>query len=80
MKILKAEMKKFTIVILTFFVSILSTTAQNFMPGFDIFSHKKPAYVTLNDGTKIEGEIDKLNRKRNNISGGSRAKVGGCVL
>jgi hypothetical protein len=39
------------------------------MPGFDIFSHKMPAYLTLNDGTKIEGEIDKLNRKRNNISG-----------
>jgi hypothetical protein len=62
-------MKNFTILLLTLLVSVLSTTAQNFMPGFDIFSHKMPAYLTLNDGTKVEGEIDKLNRKRNNISG-----------
>lgn len=62
-------MKAFPIVLITFFGFILSTTAQNFMPGFDIFSHKMPAYITLKDGTKIEGEIDKLNRKRNNISG-----------
>jgi len=62
-------MKTFTLILITFFGFILTTSAQNFMPGFDIFSHKMPAYLTLNDGTKIEGEIDRLNRKRNNISG-----------
>lgn len=46
-----------------------NVSAQEFMPGFDMFSHKKPAYITLNDGSKVEGELDKLNRKRNNISG-----------
>lgn len=55
---------------LSFLVLFTSAVqAQEFMPGFDMFSHKKPAYLTLNDGTKIEGEIDKLQRKRNNISG-----------
>ncbi|MCR9064714.1 MAG: hypothetical protein NXI00_12150 [Cytophagales bacterium] len=46
-----------------------SAFSQAFMPGFDMFSHKKPAHLTLADGTKIEGEIARLQRKRNNISG-----------
>jgi len=62
-------MKTKLALILTLFILFQNSFSQNFMPGFDIFSHSKPAYVTLEDGTKIEGEIDKLNRKRNNISG-----------
>ena len=45
-----------------------SAHSQNFMQGYDAFSHKKPAYITLKDGTKVEGEIDDLDRKKGNIS------------
>lgn len=38
--------------------------AQQFaQPSFS-FSHKKPAYVTLTDGTTLEGEIKDLDRKK----------------
>ena len=59
---------KFQLTILLSAICI-SVFGQGFMPGFDMFSHSKPSYLTLNDGTKIEGEIDRLDRKRNNISG-----------
>ncbi|MGR3809363.1 hypothetical protein [Jiulongibacter sp. NS-SX5] len=49
-------------------LSSLTISAQEFMPGFEMFSHKKPAYITLEDGTKVEGEIDKVKRKKNNIA------------
>ncbi len=48
--------------------SLTRTDAQSFMPGFDIFSKKKTAYLTLTDGSKTEGQIDRLERKQNNIS------------
>jgi hypothetical protein len=49
--------------ILLLFVSTF-TFAQGFMPGFDTFSGKKPSYITLKDGTQLEGSIDDLDRKK----------------
>jgi hypothetical protein len=45
-----------------------SSFSQNFMEGFDRFSSKKMSYLTLTDGTKVEGDIDDLDRKKGNIS------------
>ncbi|MFT5886783.1 MAG: hypothetical protein ACI9IP_003254 [Arcticibacterium sp.] len=55
------------------------TFGQGFMPGFDIYSHKQPSYLTLQDGTEVEGTIDKVSRKRNNISG-LRMEVNGEIV
>ncbi|MGL4632737.1 MAG: hypothetical protein ACRCVT_16150 [Leadbetterella sp.] len=48
---------------------LLSTNlfAQKFQEGFDRFSKKKPVYITLNDGSKLEGTMVHLDRKRGNI-------------
>ncbi len=46
---------------------ISSSYAQQFMSGLDRFSSSKPAYLTLNDGTKVEGTIDDLDRKKGNL-------------
>ncbi|SOE20072.1 hypothetical protein SAMN06298216_0573 [Spirosomataceae bacterium TFI 002] len=46
---------------------LLSSTiiqAQGFLSGFDRFSKKKPAYVTLQNGEEIEGEINDLDRRK----------------
>lgn len=40
-----------------------------FADGFSSYSRKKPAYVTLKNGTEIEGKIKKLNRKKGQIRG-----------
>lgn len=47
----------------------LSTTAfsQKFIPAFDTFSGKKTAIVVLEDGTKVEGTIKDLDRKKGQI-------------
>jgi hypothetical protein len=49
--------------VLLLFISTL-TFAQGFTPGYDAFSGKKPAYITLKDGTQLEGTIDDLDRKK----------------
>lgn len=41
--------------------------AQGFLPGTDMYSRKKPAYITLTDGSEIEGVLKTLNRKKGNI-------------
>lgn len=38
--------------------------AQSFIPAFDRFSGKEIAYINLEDGTKIEGTIDDIDRKK----------------
>lgn len=38
--------------------------AQNFIEPIETFSKKKTAYITLQDGTELEGEIDKVRRKK----------------
>jgi hypothetical protein len=45
-----------------------ATFAQSFMEGFDRFSSKKIAFLTLADGSKVEGDIEDLDRKKGNIS------------
>jgi len=51
---------------LTLVVSWLSvaTFAQSFNAPFDSFSGKKTAYLTLEDGSKLEGTIDDIDRKK----------------
>ncbi|MFN8431370.1 MAG: hypothetical protein U0V04_15440 [Spirosomataceae bacterium] len=63
-------MRKTTGILFLFMVLASITMAQKkekypaFIPSFNSFSHKKISYVTLKDGTKIEGEIDDLDRKK----------------
>lgn len=38
--------------------------AQNFLPAFDLFSKNKPCYITLKDGSKLEGEMNQLDRRK----------------
>lgn len=37
---------------------------QGFLPGAYTFSSSKPAYLTLTDGTEIEGTIEDIDRKK----------------
>ena len=55
---------KTCILFITFLVISASSFAQGFLPGFDRFSGKKTAYITLKDGKKIEGKIKKIKRKK----------------
>lgn len=59
-------MKK-TLFIISIYISCTSLKAQDFLPAFDLFSKNKTSYVTLKDGTKLEGEIADLDRKKGNI-------------
>ncbi|MEZ4951639.1 MAG: hypothetical protein R2879_18520 [Saprospiraceae bacterium] len=55
--------KKLSIFALLFsFATFLG--AQDLLSPSFTFSHKKPSYVTLQDGTTIEGEIKDLDRKK----------------
>ena len=38
--------------------------AQDLLVGYDMFSRKKTAYVTLSDGSTMEGTITKVKRKK----------------
>jgi hypothetical protein len=42
----------------------LGAYSQNFIPTAERFSGKKIAYINLEDGTKVEGTIDDLDRKK----------------
>jgi hypothetical protein len=56
----------------TFFTSFLfllltchlAAYAQSFSPAFDTFSGSKTAYVNLLDGSKVEGTVEDLDRKK----------------
>jgi hypothetical protein len=61
-------MKSKTCILAFLVFATFSTYSQNFMEGFDRFSSKKISYLTLTDGTKVEGDIDDLDRKKGNIS------------
>lgn len=41
--------------------------SQDFIKGADGFSKKKTCYITLNDGTELEGIMKDLDRKKGNI-------------
>ena len=51
-------------ILLVFLFAALSLSAQEFASPSFSFSGKKPAYVTLNDGTVLEGNIKDLDRKK----------------
>lgn len=63
-------MKKLQIILFLSFLFLKVAQAQNskkypvFIPSYDRFSKNKIAYLTLRDGSKIEGEIDQLARKK----------------
>ena len=55
-------------ILLSYLFLSSSVFGQKFLEGFDRFSSKKIAYLTLTDGTKVEGDIEDLDRKKGNIS------------
>jgi hypothetical protein len=67
-RLLKLKTMKKFVAVLLLFLSIVDVKAQTFMEGFDRFSKKKIAYLTLIDGTQVEGDIEDLDRKKGNIS------------
>lgn len=68
---------KVKVLLLLFFVSSIVCFAQEslkerekqaaFDPAYSSYSRKKPAYVTLKDGTKIEADIKDVDRKKGQI-------------
>ncbi len=58
------------------FVFVAPNIAQSFLSPSERFSGKKPAYLTLSDGTKVECTIDKIKRKKGLIKE-IRVKVSG---
>ena len=68
---------KVKVVSLFFFISGVMCFAQEdlkerekqaaFDPAYSSYSRKKPAYVTMKDGTKWEGEIKDVDRKKGQI-------------
>ncbi len=58
-------MKKLILLCLLFgFVLQIEAQAQKFLRPFETISHKKPSYITKEDGTEIEGTVKKLKRKK----------------
>ncbi|NND32561.1 MAG: hypothetical protein HKN76_08220, partial [Saprospiraceae bacterium] len=57
-------MKNLLLITLFFMFSSSDICSQDLSVGYDMFSHKKPAYITKKDGTKIEGMVDKIKRKK----------------
>ncbi|GAB3516548.1 hypothetical protein [Emticicia fontis] len=55
-------MKKIALLLCLFTYTTISASAQLFTPAFDLFSVKEVAYITLEDGTQIEGIIHSINR------------------
>ncbi len=52
------------LVVLTFCTTLGVLQAQKFQPGTFSFSGKKTSYVTLQDGTQLQGNIKDLDRKK----------------
>ncbi|CAH0996061.1 hypothetical protein EMA8858_02191 [Emticicia aquatica] len=57
-------MKKPLLFLTTLSCISFSNFAQSFIPAFDRFSGKEVAYIYLENGTKVEGTIDDLDRKK----------------
>lgn len=57
-------MKKTVLFIASLSCFSLASFAQTFIPAFDRFSGKEVAYIYLEDGTKVEGTIDDIDRKK----------------
>lgn len=46
---------------------VINLNAQSFTRGVDLYSKKKPAYITLTSGEEVVGKIDKVKRKKGQI-------------
>ncbi|MDW7695831.1 hypothetical protein R9C00_25165 [Flammeovirgaceae bacterium SG7u.111] len=57
-------MIKRTTMVLALVLTALLTQAQTFAPGFVGFSVKKTTYITMNDGSEVEGRLKKLSYKK----------------
>jgi len=57
-------MKNVIICMLLACLSTFTLQAQDFLRPFEMISHKKPTYVTMEDGKEIEGTVKKLDRKK----------------
>ena len=57
-------MQKIILMTSLFLIGIQFLNAQNFIPAMDRYSHKKPAYIHLQDGTVIEGILKDVDRKK----------------
>lgn len=56
---------KNVILIMVAFFAFHTINAQNyFTPAIEVFSMKKPSYITLKDGTEVEGTFKKAKRKK----------------
>ncbi|MCU0340918.1 MAG: hypothetical protein MUE30_13620 [Spirosomaceae bacterium] len=44
--------------------TLTSASAQDFIPAYDRFSGKETSYIMLEDGTKLEGTLDDLDRRK----------------
>ena len=53
--------------------------SQDFVQASSTFSHKKPAYLSLTDGTEVEGTVSKIKRYRNMAITEVHLKVNGEV-
>lgn len=58
------NLTKFNLLIFALIFSWSSTLAQKLSPAFDGVSHKKTAYITLDDGTELKGNIKDLDYKK----------------
>jgi hypothetical protein len=57
-------MKKILLFITSLSCFSIASFAQTFIPAFDRFSGKEVAYIYLEDGSKVEGTIDDIDRKK----------------
>ena len=57
-------MKKFTLTIFAMVFMAGVMIAQELLPPVFTYSHKKTSYITLNDGSTLEGVIKDLDRKK----------------
>ena len=57
-------MKKTFLTLTTLLILAGTLLAQNFLSPVYTFSHKKTAYITLKDGSTVEGTIKDLDRKK----------------
>lgn len=48
----------------TTILTSIATYSQDFIPAYDRFSGKETSYLTLEDGTKIEGTLEDLDRRK----------------
>ncbi|MBC6998178.1 hypothetical protein [Cytophaga sp. FL35] len=69
MKVKVVSLLLFMTGVMTFAQEDLKEREQQaaFDPAYTSYSRKKPAYVTLKDGTKIEGHIKDVDRKKGQI-------------